>query len=131
MKQIVLSIFIVSTFLSCSREFENTLSFAIGVTAFSSVRVIETTNKSSFNDTILGWRLSHENSDFYELSSYGLFHSVDIADKNYALDLAKEFFPGIEGNTYSVVLNDSNENIDVYWIYDQTNRESVVLYFEY
>ena len=128
--KVIFSSLLIGLCWACSKSYPNSLARILGAPNAHKVEVIEAFNKSTFNDTVLIWRLSHSSVDAIRLRAELKVQESDIGDLEYAkseLKMLKAKDIDIFARVYRSEVND----FDIYWMFNSEDDKSILIGYQY
>lgn len=127
----VLLLFLLMGFCwGCSKSYPNSLVKIFGTRNSQLVTVDKAFNKSSFNDTVIIWCLSHSASEGKRLREELKLQKSDVADLKYAkLDLT--MLDSKDVDAYTQVYRGEVNEFDIYWMFNASDEKSALIGYQY
>lgn len=125
-----LLVILLSSNLLCSGKRGVTLQKIFGASEVSKCHILASAINSSFNDTIVGWHLSHKTRDVDSIRETFKFHKADEEDLKYASSEAMLLFQNEKLQAVSVYRTQSG-GFDLYWLFDDSELESILIAYQY
>lgn len=130
MKYISLITFLV-LFCSCDQNSDNVLLKLIGKNDLGNYVIRDVIRESGFGDNVIAWKIVSDDKISERFHNNGKFKKVDDDDAKYARTLCLDIFPNIETDKFEALLNDSEENEDIYVLFAPGSNSMIIIYVEY